>query len=165
MAGAELQGELSASVTFSAWLKMSNDFVVRASLIFSASFSKVAVDPTTTLLALMGGTDAKGRLFNDNHTAVVEALYRQVMPKHPMLSDMLSSMLLSMLSSMPSDMLSSMLSSMLSDMLSSMLSSMLSEMLSTILFFMVRGQYCVRDMGTQRHTCGICSRMRAVCTS
>ena len=39
MAGAELQGSLSASVTFSAWLKIGT-FVVRAALIFSIAADK-----------------------------------------------------------------------------------------------------------------------------
>ena len=77
MAGAELQGSLSASVTFSAWLKMTNEFVVRASLIFSVGFGSKQVDPTTMLVGLMGGTDSEGQLLHENKTAVVEALYRQ----------------------------------------------------------------------------------------
>ena len=77
MAGAELQGSLSASVTFSAWLKMGN-FVIRAALIFSVGLSKSkTVDPTTMLVGLLGGTDEHGNLRHENKTAVVEALYRQ----------------------------------------------------------------------------------------
>jgi hypothetical protein len=76
MLGAELQGSLSASVTFSAWLKMTGNFVLRAALIFSVEASKKTLDPTTMLAALMGGTDKDGN-FHGNQTEFIQELYRK----------------------------------------------------------------------------------------